>query len=92
MKDLKCLREEIDRVNKELIELFIERMRISQEIGEYKKEKGLKIYDRKREEEIIQKAIEGKDEKYKEYISEFLKELMSMSRDIQEGSRRDNEK
>ncbi len=92
MKDLNYLREEIDRVNKELIELFIERMKISEEIGEYKREKGIKIFDSKREDEIITEAIQGREDKYKEYIEEFLKELMKMSRDIQEGSRFNNEK
>ncbi|WBW99352.1 chorismate mutase [Oceanirhabdus sp. W0125-5] len=92
MKDLKHLREEIDRVNKGLVELFIERMKISEEIGEYKREKGMKIYDKKREEEIIAETIQGTEEKYKGYVSDFLKELMKMSRDIQEGSRVKNEK
>ena len=85
MKDLNYLREEIDKVNKGLIELFIERMKISEEIGEYKRENGMKIYDKKREAEIIAEAVDGRDEKYKEYISVFLKELMKMSREIQEG-------
>ncbi|MCM1988399.1 chorismate mutase [Oceanirhabdus seepicola] len=92
MKDLNHLREEIDRVNNGLIELFIERMKISEEIGEYKRQKGMKIYDKKREDEIIAEVIEGREEKYKEYISEFLKELMKMSKEIQEGNRVNNEK
>ena len=92
MKDLNYLREEIDKVNKGLIELFIERMKISEEIGEYKRENGMKIYDKKREAEIIAEAVDGRDEKYKEYISEFLKELMKLSRDVQKGSIVNNEK
>jgi len=92
MRDLNHLREEIDRVNKGLIELFIERMKISEEIGEYKREKGMKIFDKQREAEIIAEAIEGREEKYKEYLSEFLKDLMKMSKDIQEGSRVNYEK
>ena len=92
MKDLKHLRKEIDRVNNGLMDLFIERMKISEEIGEYKRKNGMKIYDKNREDEIIAEVIEGREEKYKAYISEFLKELMKMSREIQEGSTANNEK
>jgi len=92
MKDLKHLRKEIDRVNNGLMDLFIERMKISEEIGEYKRKNGMKIYDKNREDEIIAEVMEGREEKYKEYISEFLKELMKMSREIQEGSTVNNEK
>ena len=39
------LREEIDAIDSELTSLLERRMGVSTQIGEYKKERGLKVYD-----------------------------------------------
>ena len=43
-------REEIDRIDEQIIELFGRRMEVARRIGEYKKENGLNILDSAREE------------------------------------------
>lgn len=52
--DLEDYREEIDRVNKELVDAVSRRMNVVEEIGEYKKEKGMDIKDEGREEVVKQ--------------------------------------
>ena len=49
MLDLKETRGEIDRVDKQIIELFEERMELCKEVAEYKLHTGKPVLDRKRE-------------------------------------------
>ena len=53
---LKQLRRQIDMVDDELLELLGKRMKIAEDIGEVKKEKGVTILQTSRWEEIIEKA------------------------------------
>ncbi|WP_424962774.1 chorismate mutase [Ekhidna sp.] len=53
---LKHLRRQIDMVDDDLLELLGNRMKIAEEIGEVKKEKGVTILQTNRWEEIIEKA------------------------------------
>lgn len=54
MDKLEQYREEIDRVNREIAEKISERMQIVEKVGEYKKEKGMEIKDKSREEVVKQ--------------------------------------
>jgi chorismate mutase/prephenate dehydratase len=46
-------RKELDLINRKLLTLLNQRLRISLEIGKVKKEMGKKIYDAEREKEIL---------------------------------------
>ncbi len=46
-------RKELDLINQELLTLLNQRLRITLEIGKFKKEMGKKIYDAEREKEIL---------------------------------------
>jgi chorismate mutase/prephenate dehydratase len=46
-------RKELDLINQKLLTLLNQRLRITLEIGEVKKEMGKKIYDTEREKEIL---------------------------------------
>ena len=53
MKEIDNYRLEIDRIDKELLRLFEQRMEVSEKIGQYKKTHDLPETDPKREEEIL---------------------------------------
>ena len=55
MDKLKLARAKINEIDREMAELFCERMKAASEIADYKKERGLKIYDKTREDELIRK-------------------------------------
>ena len=59
------LRREIDSTDRELIQLFIKRMKTVGAISEYKKANGLPIFDEKREAEKIARAVSGIDEEFR---------------------------
>ncbi len=52
MANLKDLRGEVDEVDKEILRLLSDRVRICQAIGSAKKEKGLPVKDVAREEAV----------------------------------------
>lgn len=53
---LEELRRDIDRVDRELVALIDERNRIASEIGRYKREKGLPVFDAEREDAVKRKV------------------------------------
>ena len=66
---LKHLRQQIDIIDDDLLKLLGERMKVAEEIGMVKKEKGITILQTNRWEEIIEKAsaqgaLEGLSEKF----------------------------
>lgn len=56
MEDLKKLRDDIDSIDKELIELFQKRMETVLKVAEYKKKNNVPILNASRENEVIKKV------------------------------------
>lgn len=54
--ELKKIRIEIDRTNRSLISLFERRMELVRSVAEYKRERGLPVYDAAREKEVIEQC------------------------------------
>ena len=55
---LKPIREEIDRIDEQLAELFAKRMECSRKVAEYKIEHGMEVVNRAREDEVLESAAE----------------------------------
>lgn len=59
MRDrVEALRERVDAVDRDLVRALNERARVVQEIATIKAEAGIPIFDPKREEEILRRAVE----------------------------------
>ena len=81
---LEKAREIIDKVDSQMAELFIQRMKAVETVFEYKKAYGLPIYDKKREDAVIEKNSSHIDDAViKEYYTDYLKNLMAVSRAYQ---------
>ena len=81
---LKEAREKINRIDKEMAKLFVERLKASEAVADYKQEHGLQILDPIREAEVIRNNSESvKNDTYREYYVNFLKNTMSLSRSYQ---------
>lgn len=77
-------RKTINKVDAQMAELFVERMRAAELVYAYKKEYGLPILDAKRENVVIERnasAIE--DEVLRGYYIDFLRDVMAVSRAYQ---------
>ena len=84
MRDLKELRVEIDRIDRQMVALFEERMGISREVAEYKVATGKKILDKEREQQKLEavKALTHND--FNSHgAEELFKQIMAMSRKLQ---------
>lgn len=84
MNDLSKLRQEIDKIDNELILLFEKRMEVSKKVAEYKRENNMSIYDASRENEIVKKNIKKLNNKsLADELEIFYKMIFKISRDLQ---------
>ena len=84
MRDLAELRLEIDKIDRQMVELFEQRMDVSKEVAEYKVAAGKKILDKERENLKLEavKAMTHTDFN-RHGVEELYKQLMAMSRKLQ---------
>ena len=81
---LEAAREIINSVDEKMAELFVERMRAAEMIAVYKKEHGIGILDKAREDEVIRRGSERiSDPMLREFYVEFLRSNMAISRAYQ---------
>ena len=77
-------RNRIDEIDKEITKLFEERMDTVINIANYKKDNNLPIFNRSREDEVIEKNIGYlKNDDYAEETRKFFISLMEVSRELQ---------
>ena len=85
MDKLQKARKAINEIDVKMAELFEKRMRAAAEVAEYKKEHGLKIFDPKREAELIRQGSDIiEDSELREYYVHFLKNNMEISKKYQQ--------
>ena len=83
MENIQSLRGEIDQIDREIVNLFNQRLAVAYKIAKYKKEHNLNILDQKREDELLEK-IKGLSQK--DYVEETLKlyeSILLISKDYQ---------
>ncbi len=82
--DLTQLRQQIDQVDAQIVDLYEKRMDICRQVAEYKIETGKKVFDRQREAEKIAKVRSMTHTDFNRTgIGELFEQLMSMSRKLQ---------
>jgi chorismate mutase / prephenate dehydratase len=78
------LRGEIDRIDKELVELLNRRSDIAVQIGQIKQAQGLDVWSASREDEVVARAIEAsRGPLPHDTLRLIFRELMSSSRSLQ---------
>ncbi len=77
--DIKEIRGRIDEVNNKILELFLERMDLSEEVIRYKMEHGLPILNKEREREILRDVKEKAGDR-EEYAYQLFVKLMELSK------------
>ena len=78
-----CLNEvraKINAVDKQMMELFKERMALSEEVARIKKENSIALVDSGREAQVIQRAIQITGEEFKEETTILVQTLMDLSK------------
>ena len=77
------LRNEIDEIDRQLIELFAKRMQAIESVAVIKKENGLTIYNSSRERAIIERVQSSVEPKFSFYASSFCSHLLELSKALQ---------
>lgn len=91
--DLSECRNEIDKIDKELVKLFEKRMNVAVNVAKYKIENNIPIFNGAREAEVIQKNINRlNNREYSKLTEKFFTNLMELSRSLQADIIEDNEK
>lgn len=90
--ELNQIREEIDKIDKQMVALFQQRMELAGEVAESKRKSGKAIYDRKREQEKLEVLGSLADNEFNRHsIEELFLQIMSISRRYQRNLLRDRE-
>lgn len=85
MSKLDDARVRINEIDREMAQLFSERMKAVEDVAAYKKERGLPIFDEKREQAVIEKnAAFVEDPAIRAHYIRFLQEEMAVSKRYQE--------
>lgn len=83
MEELLKVRDELDKLDNELVSLFKKRMSLSEEVARVKKEQNIPVLNQGREQQILDRLTEGCDDDMKGYIMELYTKIFDISRDHQ---------
>ncbi len=82
--DLLELRDQIDAIDTQIVDLYEKRMEVCRQVAEYKIQTGKKVFDRQRE---LEKLAQVKSMTHNDFnshgVEELFEQLMSMSRKLQ---------
>ncbi len=81
--ELKDVREQIDQLDRELVELFVRRMNCSAQVAEYKRNNHMQVLDPARERALLDKVSELAGEEFEEYTRTLYSTILSLSRSYQ---------
>lgn len=82
--DMDRLREEVDRLDRQMIKLLCRRFRMVQDIAGIKQRAGLRINDRTREREIIENCKSASKGRLDErFIEQLMRLILTQSKNIQ---------
>ena len=83
--DIKKLREQIDKIDSQILKLYEERMDVVRSIGEYKIANNLPVYDAAREDAKLDEVFASvSNKKYADGAAQLFITLMQASREMQE--------
>ncbi len=81
--ELTELRDQIDEIDRELVELFKRRMNVSSKVAEYKRQTGMNVLDPSRERALLNKVSELSGEEFEEYTRTLYASILELSRSYQ---------
>ena len=85
MDELDLLRGQIDGIDRQLVELFEQRMHAVERIAQYKRANGLPVLNAGRERQVLDKCVSLlTDPSLAEAVTAWMQATMSISRDAQE--------
>ena len=81
--DLTECRKNIDRIDDEILKLFLERMNIAASVAEYKQKNNMPTLQKSRERDILQRVSQNAGEEMEDYARILFSTLMDLSKNYQ---------
>lgn len=82
--DLLELRNELDGIDKQIVELYERRMNVCGQVAEYKIETGKRVFDKEREKQKLEAVRALTHNDFNAYgVTELFEQIMAMSRKLQ---------
>ena len=81
--ELKDLRIQLDQIDRQMVSLFEQRMRVCEDVARWKMANGRGVLDASREKEKLQSVASQLPEDLQEYGMNLYSLLMELSRDAQ---------
>ena len=81
--DMTTIRQRIDEIDSQMVELYRQRMEAVSEIGAYKRAHNLPIYDSERQRNLLNKVGEQAGEEYEGGVRALFQTMMELSRSYQ---------
>lgn len=82
--DMQELRSQINQIDEQLVRLFDARMKVAQEIGQYKKANDLPVYDAAREQAVLERQMAAVEQEMAPYVRQLYLKLFELSKDYQQ--------
>ena len=82
--ELDEIRQGIDKIDDELLELFVRRMKLCCDVAEYKAAKGLPVFQGGREQEILKRISEAAPEGLESASTLLFSQIMDISKCLQQ--------
>ena len=83
MEELKDLRERIDAIDQQMVDLFKQRMEVSKEVAAYKQANGLPTLDAGRKRALLSKVGEQAGEELADYTQSVYRTILAAGRSYQ---------
>ena len=83
MKDISVLREEINAIDSQMVELFKKRMAVAASVAEYKKANSLPVLDAARERALLARISDMAGEEFEGYARTLYHTMLDVSRAYQ---------
>lgn len=81
MSELEQYRARIDAIDRQIVPLFLERMSVTEKVGEYKKKNGLPVLDSSREKEVLSaKTALAADPSERADVASLYESILAISR------------
>ena len=81
--DLNALRERINAIDDQIVELFVERMKTAAEIADAKRENNLPVLDANREQAVLKRIMAQAGEEFGLYASRLYQTMFDVSKSYQ---------
>jgi len=83
--DIDSLRNDIDQIDGQILELVVRRISLVRAIGEYKRVRGLPVYDAERERAVIQRLMQAAPEGFdSQVVRRVFERIIDESRGVEQ--------